>query len=856
MNKLLQQLREHGLIVQVFKNEATIHLATSTPDAPRSYININLLTGAWEHHALPVLNEPLTETWMYVPNQKGNGSESLRKYLGIQESQPAKPQDGDALQASGNSPPSMLNVALANLSRGFRVFPLPPGKKSPSRIKNFPNDAFTCEKRVRDWWGNPSHASDNVAIACGTLLDGSAFFALDVDKKHSVDGSEAIARLEAQNSPLPRTYTVCTPTGGGHRYFKGVAPKNSVGKLGRGLDIRADGGYVVAAGSVLNKDAQGEYIIVQDSQMVEAPKWLLDELERVSGNKLVVVDSSTPKPLESEIPEGERNVTLTSIAGTLRRKGADADTIYAAITAINTEKCSPPLPDAELRAIANSVARYPVAESDGTKSTKTEPEWPEPQPLNIALPPVMPFDLDFLPESLRAFVADTAERMQVPLDFPGVMVVVGAAGVVNRRAFVQPRQFDDSWKEALNLWGAIIGESGMKKSPTLKRVTSVHIEIESEWAADYDRKKELYEREQRIREAHEKELKNKKGQQDISFDDRIAKDEPKEPVRRRLIVTDATPESLHRIMSENPEGVFERRDELSGWLDQMEAQGREAERGLYLTAWGGDEYYTSDRIGRGSTSAVMSLSLFGSFQPELLQEFLANHRQDGLFQRFQLMVYPDVGKYPQIDRAPDYKAFDTVKRMFKLLAALKENSITLGFSEEAQLIFNAWEVEHQRTIEAESYSPKRSHLGKYRGLMPVLAGLFQLVDLAASLPEGSGIPRARVEIDAEHVRQAIRFIDYLKSHLGRIYNPVLNARDLSTIALSKKILAGELTDRFTARDVQQKGWGELKDGGDVNAALEELTELGWLRTVEKRTGGRGRPTWIWLINPKLKRISQ
>jgi len=66
----------------------------------------------------------------------------------------------------------------------------------------------------------------------------------------------------------------------------------------------------------------------------------------------------TPKDVGDVVAEGSRNETLTSLAGTLRRRGLDADSISAALSGINTQKCEPPLPETEVARIAHSVARY------------------------------------------------------------------------------------------------------------------------------------------------------------------------------------------------------------------------------------------------------------------------------------------------------------------------------------------------------------------------------------------------------------------------------------------------------------------------------------------------------------------
>ena len=75
--------------------------------------------------------------------------------------------------------------------------------------------------------------------------------------------------------------------------------------------------------------------------------------------------------------------------------------------------------------------------------------------------------------------------------------------------------------------------------------------------------------------------------------------EPEKPQLRRLLVNDATFEAMHETMAANPAGILVVRDELTGWLAQLDKPGREGERAFCLQAWNGDTPFTLDRIGRG-----------------------------------------------------------------------------------------------------------------------------------------------------------------------------------------------------------------------------------------------------------------
>jgi len=125
---------------------------------------------------------------------------------------------------------------------------------------------------------------------------------------------------------------------------------------------------------------------------------------------------------------------------------------------------------------------------ESTSQASTLDDWPEPVPLGGELPSVPTFDVALLPNLLRSLVEDTAERMQVPLDYPAVISVLCLAGVTNRRAAIQPKAVDTSWIVVPNLWGGIVAPPGLMKSPVISSMTQPLTQIESLWRTRVDRK--------------------------------------------------------------------------------------------------------------------------------------------------------------------------------------------------------------------------------------------------------------------------------------------------------------------------------------------------------------------------------
>jgi len=251
----------------------------------------------------------------------------------------------------------MLDHALACVEQGWAVFPLVPNTKRPLTPNGF-KDASKSVFAVRKWW--TAHPDANIGLATGEV---SGIAVIDVDVKGGAKGRESLSSLNG----LPPTLTVTTPSGGWHLYYLcpqgGLRSRN--GAL-PGIDLKADGGYVVAPGSVID----GKPYEYQDAEehIASLPEQIIEALGRSMNGS----HPAPAPPVGETIIEGGRNSTLASLAGTMRRRGADADAITAALKVTNAKRCRPPLPDEEVETISASIARYPP-ESSAPNANGNEP---------------------------------------------------------------------------------------------------------------------------------------------------------------------------------------------------------------------------------------------------------------------------------------------------------------------------------------------------------------------------------------------------------------------------------------------------------------------------------------------------
>lgn len=192
---------------------------------------------------------------------------------------------------------------------------------------------------------------DGVGIVTGPV---SGILVLDVD------GSEGEAELNKRGHPI--TPMARTGSGGLHLYFRHPEAELRTGiRVAPGLDVKARGGYVVAPPSLGPNGQPYEWIIgPEEVDLADPPEWLSQLLMEPRRN-----GTSAP-PVSDRIPKGQRDRELTSLAGSMRRRGMDEEEIRASLEAVNARRCDPPLEVVQVEKIARSVSRYEPAEN-GTK---------------------------------------------------------------------------------------------------------------------------------------------------------------------------------------------------------------------------------------------------------------------------------------------------------------------------------------------------------------------------------------------------------------------------------------------------------------------------------------------------------
>ncbi len=253
------------------------------------------------------------------------------------------------IRSAGPTP--IAQAAARYLGRGWSVLPLRRGDKRPLIQWETLQQQRAAPAMLAQWFARWPDA--NIGIVTGEI---SNLIVLDVDPKHG--GDDSLAELERRFGKLPETVEAQTGGGGRHLYFAhpgGLVP-NRVG-LAQGIDLRGDGGYIVAPPS-LHPSGQ---------LYAWAPGRGPDEIERAALPRWLLFAGHAPRARRSlagwralvheGVPEGERNSTIASLTGHLLWHGVDPQIALELMLAWNRQRCRPPLDDDEVARVVASIAR-------------------------------------------------------------------------------------------------------------------------------------------------------------------------------------------------------------------------------------------------------------------------------------------------------------------------------------------------------------------------------------------------------------------------------------------------------------------------------------------------------------------
>ena len=735
-----------------------------------------------------------------------------------------------------------LTAALAYAKKNWHVLPVhgirdgactcgkpdcgSPGKHP--RTRNGVKDATTDEKQIRSWfnvWGDDC----NIAIATGSV---SGLWVLDVD----AGGEDTLNELEDDHGKRPDTPEAHTGKGL-HVYFGTDARIPNKVRFAHGLDVRGDGGYVVAPPSIHISGSRYEWdaYLTPDTPLAEAPHWLLDAIGANGRNTTAGAPQRPPidpKEILSGVPQGERNESLFRHACRLVGKGL-SEVEVRSYTRLAAQAARPPLPDDELIKIVESAMKYQPA-----------PEEPVPLDLMSAakLPPFPAEVLAVADQSLADFVRDIAAVRQVPLDLPGMMVLSTLAACTSRRVRVKIGQSHSVWT---NIYAAVSMEPGSRKSAVLRDVTAPLELIEAE---ELERimpvRRQMLERqaadEGRIKMLRAKATKASDAECEKTLNEiaciQASMVEPV-PEPRLIIGGDISMEKIGVLLAEHGERLALFDDE--GGVFQMMAglyNSGKMQLDIMLKCWAGDPHRV-DRMGRESIHLKAPLLTVGlCVQPDVIQSLADQKafRGRGLVGRFCYAIpRSNVGQRLYQERGLRADLADAYGRLVSdLYHALNdvEEPLRLSISGEALVIWRQFHDRIERDMVTGGKLADCTDWGsKLAGTVAGIAGTMHCIRYREEDPEMHAI-------GADIVLAAWAIGEYLVEHALVTFGVMRVDPDAD---LAQKILdwvKEEGLAEFSMKSLQRRFRSKSRQS-EFYGALSILTERGYIERLGRPAVG-------------------
>lgn len=472
-------------------------------------------------------------------------------------------------------------------------------------------------------------------------------------------------------------------------------------------------------------------------------------------------------------------------------------------------------------------------------------------------PPVpMPKDLFGPAWPLLEAIADGTAS---PVDYAAMGFLAACASLIGGKRRVRPYP-TSLWSEPAILWCGVVGDPSSRKSPALdmvieplRSIERTHADLQKGALREWREEAELANAVNAEWEKAVRAAANKGGTAPSLPDGATV---PDEPVRRRTLVMDATPEALAVILAGNPMGTLHFRDELAGWVLSFERYspgGRE----FWLEAYGG-RTFVIDR--KGSKDPIMvpfnGVSVLGGIQPAKLASMLLAVEDDGLVARI-LLGWPDKRPFIRPSRPADMHLLEAIYQRLDGLAfgqdaEGRDTAITVPLALDAADMFEQWQKDNER-VDDDSGSLFKSFVGKMDGTVLRLALVAELSAWAAS-----GGPEPCV-ITVASLSSATQWVDgYAKPMAERVYgDAVLPAVERNAAVLARYIRKNRLTSinkRDLKRSPHKSALTQLQKAEAMNDAIERLIDAGWLVehfTREGDTSGRMRGDYV--VNPAVYR---
>ena len=421
-----------------------------------------------------------------------------------------------------------------------------------------------------------------------------------------------------------------------------------------------------------------------------------------------------------------------------------------------------------------------------------------------------PFPTDTLPEPIRSYVESAAESVGCDPSYVALPMLSALAAAIGNTRRIRLKR---TWTEPAIVWSGIVGESGTMKSPAISLALFATQQRQKQSMLDYQAKKSAWDIEREMFDSRLLEWKKLVGKRKEAAEDRP--EEPEKPICERT------------WMAENPRGLLLIRDELAGWIGNMDkySGGSGGDSAAWLEVFGGRSI-TVDRKTSGTLFVESaSVSICGGIQPGIIKKSMDQKLRDsGMLARFLIANPPRQAKQWREEDVPE-DTQERVAEVFDGLFALKMGTAEDGqptpslvcLDGDAKKRFVEF-VNHHGKEQLDTNGDLAAAYSKLECYCARFALIFQMVNESAGRT-GDG------RVSAQCIEDAIRLVSWFTAETHRIYSWLGNDVDESTVRHRELIdLIIENNGQISVRELQQKRPAQYPKSKIAKAALDSLVD--------------------------------
>ncbi|TWT10707.1 DUF3987 domain-containing protein [Reyranella sp. CPCC 100927] len=457
------------------------------------------------------------------------------------------------------------------------------------------------------------------------------------------------------------------------------------------------------------------------------------------------------------------------------------------------------------------------------------------------------FPLDVLPPMWRDWCRDAAQGANAPVDYTALSLLTVAAGLTGGTRRISPAP---AWREPCVLWAALVGGPGSGKTRGMQAALDLVRALQQRLGyVDGDawrRHAAAREGARVVTSLWRRDLRNMVIARSVELDP-LPDDAIEPPPPGRLIVEDPRLRAVAAAVHGNPHGVLLAPGALDGWLARTARQTAHVERHHWHRAWSAEPWTISHRQ-LLQIEVPAAVSLLGTLRPDALPQARAGD-DDGTIGRC-LFVCPSRPALQPLSAPTARRSDDAIDALARLQALAAVRDVPLGAA--ALDVFDTFRRMHDRRLD-DLEGREAAWWSEGAGMVLRLAGVLTFLNWSAEPPDTA----EPVLVSAAALRAAAGlWRDYLWPHACNAFGAAEASERRRHADKVVRWLATHPVHDVSREQIRREVLSQAVDAGGTDAIIALLVQQGWLRPVDCKAGGPGRPPRRWQVltlSPRRRR---